>query len=119
MQKNNRASGTNAESIAEEFLKTKGMKTVQKNFHFGRNGEIDLVMNDGETLVFVEVKARSSDAFGTPESAVTFKKQQTMRTTAQGYLYVKNIQNRECRFDVVAIVFKNGEPEIRHIPNAF
>ncbi len=119
MQKNNRTTGTNAETIAEEFLKEKGMTTVMKNFHFGRNGEIDLVMNHGKTLVFVEVKARSSDLYGTPESAVTFKKQQTMRTTAQGYLYVKNIQDRECRFDVVAIVFKNGEPEIRHIPNAF
>jgi putative endonuclease len=116
---NQRAKGATAEDLAEEYIKTKGYSIIKRNFHFGREGEIDIIAQDGNTLVFVEVKARYSSAFGTPEEAVTYKKQKTLRRTAEGYLYVNKITNQECRFDVIAVDYEKKPTEIRHIVNAF
>jgi len=114
----NRALGASAEDLAAEFLERKGMKILKRNFHFGNVGEIDIIAQDGETLVFVEVKARRSDAFGTPEAAITPRKQATLRRTAEGYLYVHKLHDRACRFDVVAIELQHSPPVIRHIISA-
>lgn len=116
---NNRASGTSAEYLAAEFLTDKGMRIIKRNFHFGRVGEIDIIAQDAEILVFVEVKARSSTLYGTPEEAITPAKQRSIRKVAQGYLYTHGITDRECRFDVVAIRLFGGEPEITHLVAAF
>jgi putative endonuclease len=116
---NTRASGKSAEDLAAEFLIAKGMRIVKRNFHFGRVGEIDIIAEDGQTLVFVEVKARSSTLYGTPEEAVTPAKQRAIRKVAQGYLYTQGINDRECRFDVIAIRLFSNEPEITHLIAAF
>ena len=116
---NNRAAGKSAEDLAADFLLAKGMRIVKRNFHFGRVGEIDIIAEDGQTLVFVEVKARSSTLYGTPEEAITPAKQRAIRKVAQGYLYTHGITDRECRFDVVAIRFFSHEPEITHLISAF
>lgn len=116
---NQRAKGATAEDLAEEFLKNKGLSIIKRNFHFGREGEIDIIARDGSTLVFIEVKARNSSAYGTPEEAVTFRKQKTLRRAAEGYLYVNKISNQECRFDVVAVDYEKKPTEIRHLVNAF
>lgn len=116
---NNRASGSAAENIAAQFLEAQGMTVLRRNFHFGKIGEIDLIMEDAQTLVFVEVKARSTDKYGTPEEAVTPAKQRSIRRVAEGYLYVNSIIDRECRFDVVTIRQMPDNIEVRHIPNAF
>lgn len=117
--RNLRTEGAAAETIAEEFLIKKGFAIVEKNFHFGQKGEIDIIARDGACLVFVEVKSRRSLNFGTPESALTPQKVKTIRRTAEGYLYVNKITNQECRFDVVAIELWKKPPEIRHLVNAF
>lgn len=116
---NNRASGKTSEDLAVEFLIAKGMRVVKRNFHFGRVGEIDIIAEDGQTLVFIEVKARSSTLYGTPEEAVTLAKQRAIRKVAQGYLYTHGITDRECRFDVIAIRLFSNEPEITHLIAAF
>ncbi len=115
----NRASGNSAEDLAVEFLTAKGMRIVKRNFHFGRVGEIDIIAEDGDVLVFVEVKSRSSTLYGTPEEAITPSKQRAIRKVAQGYLHTHNITNRECRFDVIAIRLFTGEPDITHLVCAF
>ena len=116
----NRSRGADAETLAAQFLQDLGMCVLKRNFHFGRTGEIDIIAEDAETLVFVEVKARSNDHYGSPEAAITPSKQRSMRRVAEGYLYMHGISNRECRFDVITIRWKQDtEPDVRHIPNAF
>ena len=115
----NRARGNAAEDIAAEYLTEQGMTILRRNFHFGRAGEIDIIAEDAQTLVFVEVKARRTDSYGSPEEAITPAKQRSVRRVAEGYLYLNGIENRECRFDVIAIRYENNEPQIRHLVNAF
>ncbi len=116
---NNRAAGKTSEDLAAEFLAAKGIRIVKRNFHFGRVGEIDIIAEDGQALVFVEVKARSSTLYGTPEEAITSSKQRAIRKVAEGYLYTHGITDRECRFDVIAIRLFSDEPEITHLIAAF
>ena len=115
---NRRKQGTAGEDLAVQYLQKNGLKILERNYRFER-GEIDIVAEDGEELVFVEVKARRSNAFGAPEDAVTEEKQKQIYNVADGYLFEHNIDDRPCRFDVVAIEFQNGCNEIRHIRNAF
>ncbi|MCS6809592.1 MAG: YraN family protein [Bacteroidota bacterium] len=111
--------GKRAEDIAEKFLRSCGMKIRARNFRYGRVGEIDIIADDGDVLVFIEVKARSSSLYGSPESAVTATKQRVLRHVAAGYLHICEIEHRECRFDVVAIRWNGGVPHITHIKHAF
>ena len=110
--------GKTGENLAARYLEQCGLRILEYNFRFER-GEIDLIAEDGEELVFVEVKARRSNVFGAPEDAVTDKKQEQIYAVADGYLFKHDIDNRPCRFDVVAIEFQNGRAEIRHIRDAF
>ncbi len=110
--------GAVGELLAVRFLEREGMKILRRNYRFER-GEIDIVAEEGEEIVFVEVKARRSKAFGEPEEAVTDHKQEQLRKVAEGYLFEHELSDRACRFDVVAIFFHNGRAEINHIKNAF
>jgi len=115
---NHRIQGKAGEDLAAAFLQRNGLKILERNYRFER-GEIDLIAEEGDELVFIEVKMRRSTMFGVPEDAVTEEKQEQVHTVAEGYLFEHDIDNRPCRFDVVAIEFKNGTAEIRHIRNAF
>jgi putative endonuclease len=115
---NRRLQGKAGEELAAKYLEQQGFTIRERNYRFER-GEIDLIAEDGDELVFVEVKARSSTAFGAPEDAVTEEKQEQVRAVAEGYLFERDIDNRACRFDVIAIEFKNNKADIRHIRNAF
>jgi putative endonuclease len=110
--------GKAGEDLAARFLEQQGFKIIGRNYRFER-GEIDLIAEEGEELVFVEVKTRRSSVFGAPEDAVTEEKQEQVHAVAEGYLFEHDIDNRPCRFDVVAIDFENGQADIRHIRNAF
>lgn len=83
-------------------------------------GEIDIVAYDQKTLVFVEVKARKSRKFGSPEESVTPSKQRQIKKIAQGFLVKNNLQDVECRFDVISLLFTEEEGfSIQHIKDAF
>jgi putative endonuclease len=110
--------GKAGEDMAAKYLEHQGLAIRERNYRF-EHGEIDLIAEEGEELVFVEVKARRSTTFGTPEDAVTEEKQERIRAVADGYLYEHDIDDRPCRFDVIAIEFKNNKADIRHIRNAF
>ena len=118
MPVNKRERGAQGENLAVDYLKKKGYRILERNFRFER-GEIDIVAEDNGELVFVEVKARRSTSFGEPEDAVTISKQSQLQKVAEGYLYKNNIDGKECRFDVIAIQYKNGKANIRHFENAF
>ena len=115
---NRRTQGKTGEDLAAQFLERNGLRILERNYRFER-GEIDIIAEERDELIFVEVKARRSTGFGTPEDAVTEEKQEQVRAVADGYLFEHNIDNRPCRFDVVAIEFKNSKTEIRHIRDAF
>jgi putative endonuclease len=110
--------GKEGERIAEAYLKKKGYKIVERNFRCAL-GELDLIVLDRRVLVFVEVKTRTGDGFGTPFEAVEFRKQQKMIQAAQYFIAQKGLQQRDSRFDVVGISCLGREPMVEHIENAF
>jgi putative endonuclease len=110
--------GKSGEDLAARFLAENGFTILARNYRFER-AEIDIVAEEEEELVFIEVKTRRSRSYGAPEEAVTEEKQEQIRAAAEGYLYQQGVDNRPCRFDVVAIELRNGTTEIRHLRNAF
>jgi len=115
---NKQKKGTIGEDLAVDYLTKKGYRIRQRNYRF-EHGEIDIVAEDGNALVFVEVKTRRSKEYGEPEDAVTPRKREKIRSTADGYLFENNIDDKECRFDVVAIDYQQNKTEIRHLKDAF
>lgn len=93
--------GKRAEKQAADFLRRHGYQIIQENYRWP-GGEIDLVARDGDCLVFVEVKARRSEAFGLPEEFVHAAKQHKLIRTAQRYL-LQHPTELDVRFDVVAL----------------
>ena len=112
------AFGQKAESIAIRRLKKAGYKIVTRNYR-NRIGEIDIVARDGDTLVFVEVKARRSARYGDPKHALTRAKQRKISMVALEYLKSTGQGSTKARFDVVAITAPASEPRIEIIKNAF
>lgn len=110
--------GKQGERVAELYLQKKGYKVVERNYRC-RGGELDLIVLDRRVVVFVEVKTRTGDGFGTPLEAVAFRKQQRMIRAAQFFLAEKNLQQRDARFDVVGVSWTGDEPVVEHIENAF
>ena len=109
--------GSKGEDRAARFLVKQGYKILERNYRT-RSGEIDLIaMHEGE-VVFVEVKTRTSDAFGAPELAVTPQKRRKMIKAALGYIKYKTLHQVPCRFDVVAIR-ADDERGVELIRNAF
>ncbi len=109
--------GREGEDRAAQYLSRRGYKILERNYRTA-TGEIDLIALHEGAVVFVEVKTRTSSAFGAPELAVTPRKQMRMIRTALGYIKRKRIHQVPCRFDVVAINTAN-EQEIELIQNAF
>ena len=111
--------GQAGESAAEEYLRRKGYRIVERNLR-SPAGELDLVAEDGRVLVFVEVKARRTDAFGGAIQAVDQRKQKKLIQLATQYLARHHVKDRLCRFDVVLLQGTDAAgPHIEHIQNAF
>jgi len=110
--------GNWGEQRAAEFLEQKGYKILTRNFRYG-HGEIDLIADDHGMLVFVEVKTQRSDQMGDAFTWVTRRKQRQIGRVALAYLTVNHIEDRDCRFDVIAVARREDRVEINHIPNAF
>lgn len=106
--------GRIGEKTAVKHLKGKGFKILETNYKT-RLGEIDLIAKDGEYTVFVEVKARSSDAFGVPSEAVDKRKREKYYKVASEYLLIHGLTDTPCRFDVIEI----EDGKINHIIDAF
>ena len=105
--------GRNSERLAAKYLEKEGYKVLRLNFRM-KKSEIDIIAEDGQWLVFVEVKARSSGLFGTPQEAVDLKKQRKIAEAAMGYMSMEKM-DRPVRFDVIAITPDGFE----HIKSAF
>lgn len=111
--------GQDAEAIACDYLHKQGLRTVCQNFH-SRRGEIDAIMEDGETIVFVEVRYRKQIRFGSGAESVNHTKQTKLIATALYFLQKHpKYNNRPCRFDVVSITQQTKQAEIDWIKDAF
>ena len=113
-----RHTGAAAEAAARATLEAQGLRTLASNVNF-RFGELDLVLRDGNTLVFVEVRYRSSDRFGGAAGSVDFKKRRRIVLSARAWLAGQRaLADAPCRFDVVTV--QGGEPfECEWLRNAF
>ncbi|WGE35365.1 YraN family protein [Actinobacillus genomosp. 1] len=111
-----RLQGANFEQKAREFLERNGLKFVAANQQF-KCGELDLIMRQGDTFVFVEVRQRKSNRFGSAVESIDYRKQQKWLDAANMWLFIKHKQSLDtanCRFDVVA--FEGNNPPL-WIPN--
>lgn len=111
--------GVAGERAAGKYLRRRGLKFLTANFR-SRRGEIDLVFREGEALVFVEVKTRSSSEWTRPADAVDAEKKKHVSEAALDYLKLLGRPPVKFRFDIVEVLLENGRvAEIRHLPNAF
>jgi len=111
--------GRQGEDAAAELLAKKGLRILERNTRLGRL-ELDLVCEDGDTLVFVEVKTRAEGSLATPADGLTHQKRSRLLRAAQAYLSRRDLWHRPCRLDLVAVLFRAGTlHHIEHTPNAF
>ena len=112
--------GQLTESYAQQYLSKQGLTLIERNFH-SRQGEIDLIMLDGDTYVFIEVKYRKSKEFGGAIAAVSASKQKKIKQCVTFYLHQNSLNeyNTPCRVDVVALEGDITQPDVTWLKNAF
>mgnify|MGYP001168654990 CR=1 FL=1 len=114
--------GAEGERVAKAYLLTKGFRILHENYSTPL-GEIDMIAKESGVVVFVEVKARTSGAFGPPQASVTLAKQRQIVRVARLYLQREGLSDEAaCRFDVVAVMFAGGQagqPHVLLIRDAF
>jgi putative endonuclease len=114
-----RSQGAFYEALACSFLKSKGYRILDRNVYLLRK-ELDIVAMDADTVVFVEVKGRTSSRFGMPSEAVTARKRQNIIRTANAYLEKMHLGSSPCRFDVISVMLEGSRnTRFEHIENAF
>jgi putative endonuclease len=111
--------GTRGEKLACRHLRQHGYKILYRNFRGRTGGEIDIVCRDGDTLVFVEVKTRSSENFGRPFEAIKTDQRRRISRGALAWLRMLDDPDILFRFDVVEVVITDGGPRLELIQNAF
>ncbi|NLU81530.1 YraN family protein [Rhodococcus sp. HNM0569] len=111
--------GLRGEDLAAQFLTDAGIDVLARNWR-SRFGEIDLVGADGDTVVFVEVKTRTGNGYGTPAEAVTVVKQRRIRLLGLEWLTESDRRWARVRFDVVSVHLRRGyRPVVDHLRGAF
>lgn len=111
--------GKEGEKLVRKYLAGQGYKHIQSNYLTGE-GEIDLIMREGRTIVFVEVKTRQSEDFVVGERLVHYAKQRHMAAAARQFIQVHKLHEYPCRFDaVIVIAAGEGKPAVRHERNIF
>ena len=109
--------GEEGESKAVEHLRTKGYEILETNWKFGQE-EIDIIALDKKTLVIAEVKTRTTNYFGEPETFVNRQKQRHLIKAAGAYIEKNNL-DAEVRFDIVSVLKNTDSFKVHHIENAF
>lgn len=111
--------GKSGEELTKEYFTNKGFTILATNWRF-RNAEIDLVVQKNNFISIIEVKTRSSNAFGEPSTFVNKQKQKLLIQAAEWFCEQKNLDDVEINFDVVSIILKKDNSfSIEHIENAF
>ena len=115
--------GAKGEEIAVRYLKSRGYRIIERNYRI-RLGEIDIIAEQGDDLVFIEVKTRSGTLFGSPFESVTKQKQKQLSKVALEYISKQGFHDRPARFDVVGIELQKGsemfqDADVELLQNAF
>lgn len=111
--------GRRGEAIAAQHLAASGLRVIDRNWRC-QQGEIDLVLHDGDELVFVEVKTRSSVAFGHPFEAITAQKLARLRRLAAAWCEAHPGSHDRIRIDAVAVIAPaDGDPSVEHLKRVF
>jgi putative endonuclease len=118
VNRNSKKLGELGEELAVRYLINKKYHILARNWR-DRGGELDVVARDGGTLVFVEVKTRTSDTFALPIDSVGFEKQRKLHRLAERFIARNDFTDCEVRFDVISIVTRGAKPEIEHLESAF
>lgn len=113
---NNNLLGKQGEDLAANYIKNKGYKIIDRNFRI-RGGEIDIIAFDKLTLVFIEVKTRSSYKFGTPAESITKSKLRFIERASKFYLAKRRIMPKLQRIDLVAVDLTDHDPKLELIKN--
>lgn len=115
----NQSRGRDAENLVCAFLRQQGLQLSTRNYR-SPFGEIDLIMQEHSTLVFVEVRFRSNARFGTPAETVDTRKQARLRATAEHYLQnTPRASRKACRFDIVAVTREGKSDNMSWLKNVF
>ena len=114
----NKETGKLGEDIAVNYLKQNRYTILDRNFEC-RQGEIDIIALDKKEIVFIEVKTRTSNKYGTPSEAVNKIKQKHMLQTIKYYLYIRNLSDEFLRIDLIEVYIKNNIYKVNHMKQAF
>jgi len=109
--------GKKGEELARKYLEDKGYLILETNWRHDRD-EVDIIAMDGDELVIVEVKTRSSDRYGEPEDDVSWAKEKFLIRATEAYLEEKDL-DIDSRFDIISIILNENECRIKHIEDAF
>ena len=112
---NKRMYGNMGESIAVNYLIQNNFTILNRNYRFGRFGEIDIIASENEYICFIEVKTRSNMLFGAPSEAVNYKKQNKIKKISQMYLKEHEMLDRPQRFDVIEIIIEHNSSKPKNI----
>jgi putative endonuclease len=111
--------GRSAEILAEQWLQKKGYRILARNLRLG-GGELDLIAQDHDTLVFIEVKGRQTDQYGGAPYAIDDRKKRQIIKLASYYLSQHGLSNQLCRFDVILVTGTDrNSPKLTHLEQAF
>ena len=110
--------GARGEQRAVEYLREQGYRILERNYRCPL-GEMDIIAREGKTVVFVEVKTRASDRFGSPQAAIGPQKQHRMTAIALYYLKAQGLLDGPARFDVAAVSLGEGGEKVTLYKNAF
>jgi len=112
--------GQTSENFARQYLVNSGLKYLASNYR-NRQGEIDIILLEGDVYIFVEVKYRKNNQFGGAISAITYKKIQKIKQCAKYYLQQNDLNeyNTSCRFDIIALEGDINQPQTTWLKNAF
>ena len=112
----NRTLGAHGEALAAEYLQSIGCEILSRNWRYGRAGELDLVVREGDTIAAVEVKTRSGLGYGTPFESITVRKTARLRTLLIGWVRANRPAARRLRVDAIGVTVLPGvDPKIEHL----
>jgi putative endonuclease len=110
--------GQKGENLAADYLQNAGYTVLERNYRC-KLGEIDIIARDNDTLVFIEVRSRSSLAFGLPQESINRRKRHQISKVALEYMIRRKLKNIPARFDVVAVSFEGRKEKVDLIKDAF
>lgn len=116
IKSSNKIIGQFGEEHAQKFLKKMGWKILATNYHYSRFAEIDIIAKDKDVIVFVEVKTRSTTAFGHPFEAVSKSKLQNIFKAGLAYLQTTKESYKSYRIDIISVIGKEN-PKVEHLKN--